>query len=50
MNTDEQQTVAREIDQDLAALSRRAKEAHLDLLGYLIDMARLEAAHAARPH
>lgn len=46
MTTNEQEVIAREIDQELAALARKAKAARLDVLGYMIDMARIEAGNA----
>jgi hypothetical protein len=38
--------VAKSISDEVAALSVRAREAGLDTLGYLIEMARMEAEHA----
>ena len=40
--------VARRIADELAGLAREAREARLDTLAYLIEMARLEAGSAAR--
>jgi hypothetical protein len=40
--------VAKSISEQLAALSVQAREVRLDTLGYLIEMARLEAENAVR--
>jgi len=44
----EKRDIARKIADDLAELERQAKAEGLAVLAYLIEMARLEAANAAR--